>query len=128
MCRLRLPISVFSAPRAAADEADGAGAAGAAAAGARGAEGADGVIGALVCAQTGATIASAAAIATPFKRCFMPFILCGSSGWDKYAERLAQPEGGSSGPRARNNAHGVSFPRTRNLRCHVSDLAGGGII
>src|SRR6266436_1416504 len=30
----------------------------------------DGVIGA--CAQTGAAIARAAAIATPFKRCFMP--------------------------------------------------------
>src|ERR1051326_7348294 len=46
----------------------GAGAAVEAAAGARD----DGVIGAPVCAQTGAAIASAAAIATPFKRCFIP--------------------------------------------------------
>jgi len=72
VARLALFLVAIGFIGAAADEADGAGAAGAAAAGARGAEGADGVIGALVCAQTGATIASAAAIATPFKRCFMP--------------------------------------------------------
>ena len=51
----------------------GAGAAVEAAAGARD----DGVIGAPLCAQTGAAIARAAAIATPFKRCFMPL----SSVW-----------------------------------------------
>src|SRR5205807_5387499 len=80
---------------AVADEADGAGAAGAVAAGARGAEG---VIGALVCAQTGAAIARAAAIATPFKRCFMPLSSVAVPD-GQHAERLAQPEGGSSGPR-----------------------------
>ena len=46
----------------------GAGAAVDAVAGARD----DGVIGAPLCAQTGAAIARAAAIATPFMRCFMP--------------------------------------------------------
>src|ERR1700761_5475557 len=60
--------------------ADGAGGvAGLAAAG-----GDDGVIGALefdggFCAQTGAAIARAAAMATPDKRCFMLVVLCGSS-------------------------------------------------
>src|SRR5882762_6960828 len=126
VARLALFLVAIGFIGAAADEADGAGAAGAVAAGARGAEGADGVIGALVCAQTGAAIASTAAIATPFKRCFMPLSSVAVPELDKYAERLAQPEGGSSGPRARNNAHGVSFPRTRNLGCRVSDLAGGG--
>src|SRR5207237_10882608 len=48
--------------------ATGAAAAVEAAAGARDV----GLIGALVCAQTGTAIARAAAIATPFKRCFMP--------------------------------------------------------
>ena len=71
VARLALFLDAIGFIGAAVDEADGDGAAGAVAAGARGAEGADGVIGALVCAQTGATIASAAAIATPFKRCFM---------------------------------------------------------
>ena len=32
------------------------------------------------CAEAGATIASAATIATPLKRCFMSLILCCSSG------------------------------------------------
>jgi hypothetical protein len=41
-----------------------------------------GVIGALVCANAGAAIANTAAIATPFKRCFMLLVLCGSSGFD----------------------------------------------
>src|SRR5437016_3773762 len=72
VARLALFFDAIGFIGAAVDEADGDGAAGAVAAGARGAEGADGVIGALVCAQTGATIARAAAIATPFKRCFMP--------------------------------------------------------
>src|SRR5947209_15131867 len=46
---------------------------------AEGAAGADGLIGAPigapVCAQTGAAIARAAAIVTPFNRCFMPLPL-----------------------------------------------------
>ena len=71
VARLALFLVAIGFIGAAADEADGAGAAGAVAAGARGAEGADGVIGALVCAHTGAAIARTAAIATPFKRCFM---------------------------------------------------------
>ena len=72
VARLALFLDAIGSVGAAADEADGDGAAGAVAAGARGAEGADGVIGALVCAQTGAAIARTAAIATPFRRCFMP--------------------------------------------------------
>ena len=35
------------------------------------------------CAQTGVAIASAATIATPFKRCFIGLILCCSSGLTK---------------------------------------------
>src|SRR5712691_12957799 len=59
------------------------GAIGAPAAGAAGAVAAlgvdDGVIGA--CAQTGAAIARAAAIATPFKRCFMPLSSVAVPDW-----------------------------------------------
>src|SRR5580704_12338441 len=40
-----------------------------------------GVIGAF-CANAGAAIANTAAIATPFKRCFMLVVLCGSSGFE----------------------------------------------
>jgi hypothetical protein len=91
-----------------------AGAAGALAAGAAGAAagGDDGVIGAF-CAQTGAAIARAAAMATPVKRCFMFVVLCGSSGFDTTAT-AAVPEGGPCEPSVRNNATVVSFRRTRN--------------
>src|SRR5579872_1341615 len=37
------------------------------------------------CAQTGAAIARAAAMATPVKRCFMLLVLYGSSGFDTTA-------------------------------------------
>jgi hypothetical protein len=68
--------------------ADGIGAAGAAGGGAADGAGAAGALGAaggvaaggLVCAHTGAAMASAPTTATPFKRCFMLMILCRSSG------------------------------------------------
>src|SRR6266705_3955693 len=51
-----------------------------------------GVIGA--CAHAaGAAIARAAAIATPFKRCFMPLSSVAVLGWDNTLQRLATPEG-----------------------------------
>ena len=81
VARLALFFDAIGFIGAAVDEADGDGAAGAVAAGARGAEGADGVIGALVCAQTGVTIARAAAIATPFKRFFMPLSSVAVPDW-----------------------------------------------
>jgi hypothetical protein len=72
---VRRPAAAFGDTSAGA-AADGCGA-GAAAGGEAG-----GVIGAVeVCAQTGAAIARAAAMATPVKRCFM-LVPPGSSGFD----------------------------------------------
>src|SRR5271168_1781083 len=50
--------------------------------------GEEGVIGA-VWAQLGTAIARAAAMATPVKRCFMLFVLCGSSGFGTTLQRRA---------------------------------------
>src|SRR5438552_18114283 len=97
---------------------DAIGAAGAPAVGAAAgaaALGADdlGVIGA--CAHAaGAAIARAAAIATPFKRCFMPLSSVAVLDWDNTLQPLAVPEGGPHRPRGENNRLVVPFPRTRN--------------
>src|SRR5205085_10754346 len=80
----------------------------------------DGVIGA--CAQAGAAIAKAAAIATPFKKCFMPLSSVAVPDSTIRCKRRALPEGGPFGPRARNNRVVVSLPRIRNLECCVSVL------
>src|SRR5579863_6474922 len=53
----------------------------------------------LPCANAGPAIARAAAIATPNKRCFIAFVLYGSSGLDNTLHRLALPEGGPRGLR-----------------------------
>jgi len=50
--------------------------------------GEEGVIGA-VWAQLGAAIARAATMATPVKRCFMLFVLCGNSGFGTTRQRRA---------------------------------------
>ena len=65
---------------------------GAPAAGFAAAAGAAGFIGAFW-AQAGAAIAKAAAIAIPVRRCFMPIVLCGSSGFDDTLQILALPDG-----------------------------------
>src|SRR6266536_2612465 len=81
-----------------------------------------GVIGA--CAHAaGAAIARAAAIATPFKRCFMPLSSVAVLDWDNTLQPLATPEGDPRRPRGENNRLVVPFPRTRNFLGHVSDLA-----
>jgi hypothetical protein len=67
------------------------------AAGAVLAGGAAGVIGAF-CANAGAAIANTAAIAMPFKRCFMLFVLCGSSGFDICGNGVLYPWEGSREP------------------------------
>src|SRR5712691_5912973 len=108
---------------------DAIGAAGAPAVGAAAgaaALGADdlGVIGA--CAHAaGAAIARAAAIATPFKRCFMPLSSVAVLDWTIRCNGLLRPRV-TLGPRGKNNRHVVPFPRTRNFWRHVSDLAGSG--
>jgi hypothetical protein len=120
VARLALFLVAIGFIGAAADDADGAGAAGAVAAGARGAEGADGVTGALVCAQTGAAIASTAAIATPFKRCFMPLSSVAVPDWTNTLKgslnpRVALPGLGPETTRVvfRSREHatwGVTYP------------------
>ena len=96
----------------------GAGAAVEAAAGARD----DGVIGAPLCAQTGAAIARAAAIATPFKRCFMPLSSVAVPG--RYAEKGSLSRRVTRvGLEAGDKDAVVPFPRIRNLRDRISDLA-----
>jgi len=94
----------------------GAGAAVEAAAGARD----DGVIGAPVCAQTGAAIASAAAIATPFKRCFMPLSSVAVPG--RYAAKGSlKLESDPCRPQSRRQRCCRSF-RDTQLRDRISDL------
>ncbi len=84
-----------------------------------------GVIGA--CAHAaGAAIARAAAIATPFKRCFMPLSSVAVLDWTIRCYGLLHPKGDLWGPRGKNNRLVVPFPRTRNFWRHVSDLAGSG--
>src|SRR5579863_4498950 len=68
---------------------DAIGAAGAPAAGAAALLGDVGVIGA--CAHAGAAIARAAAIATPFKRCFMPLSSVGFLVWTIRCYGLLRP-------------------------------------
>src|SRR5689334_15417038 len=76
----------FCLPAIRAIGAPAVGAAGAAAA----LGGDDGVIGA--CAQAGAAIARAAAIATPFKRCFMPLSSVAVLDWTIRCNRLIAAE------------------------------------
>src|SRR5229473_5885559 len=115
LCRCLDAIGAIGAPAV--------GAAGAAALGAAGAA-ALGVIGA--CAHAGAAIARAAAIATPFKRCFMPLSSVAVLDWTIRCYGLLHPKGDLWGPRGKNNRLVVPFPRTRNFWRHVSDLAGSG--
>src|SRR5579862_1982083 len=105
---------------------DAIGAAGAPAAGAAAGAllGDEGVIGA--CAHAGAAIARAAAIATPFKRCFMPLSSVGFLVWTIRCYGFLRPRATVAGLGAKNNRNAVPFPRTRNFSGHVSDLAGSG--
>src|SRR5229473_2979649 len=103
LCRCLDAIGAIGAPAV--------GAAGAAALGAAGAA-ALGVIGA--CAHAGAAIARAAAIATPFKRCFMPLSSVAVLDWTIRCNGLLY-RGGPRGSRAENNPFVVPFPRTRNF-------------
>src|SRR6266849_6218030 len=80
LCRCLDAIGAIGAPAV--------GAAGAAALGAAGAA-ALGVIGA--CAHAGAAIARAAAIATPFKRCFMPLSSVAVLDWTIRCDGLLHP-------------------------------------
>src|SRR5229473_8358486 len=115
LCRCLDAIGAIGAPAA--------GAAGAAALGAAGAA-ALGVIGA--CAHAGAAIARAAAIATPFKRCFMPLSSVAVLDWTIRCDGLLHPRVDPCGPRGKNNRRGVLFPRTRTFWRRVSDLGGSG--
>src|SRR5712691_10664288 len=96
---------------------DAIGAAGAPAVGAAAgaaALGADdlGVIGA--CAHAaGAAIARAAAIATPFKRCFMPLSSVAVPDWTIRCNGLLRPKG-TPGPRGKNNR--LVVPRSEERR------------
>jgi len=119
----------FGAPRLGMTGAGLAGAglagAGAGAAGA-GFGGVAGVIGAF-CANTGVASANTAAIATPFKRCFMIVVLCGSSGFVITRQQRAQPEGGPCEPSAQKQQAGCFVPtntrhftsRIRPCRCRI---------
>jgi hypothetical protein len=117
-CTIGLVAVAFGAGAGAAAFGAGAGAAafgaGAGAAGA-GFGGFAGVIGAF-CANTGVASANTAAIATPFKSCFMFVVLCGSSGFVITRQQRAQLEGSPCGPSVRNNRFVVSFQRSRNSR------------
>jgi hypothetical protein len=102
---------------------DFAGAAGAAAGGVIGGDAGGGF-----CAQTGAEIARAAAMATLVSRCFMIVVLCGSSEFDTTATDTTATACCTPGrpcePSVGNNARVVSFRRTRNRSYRVSDPAG----
>src|SRR5665213_1596079 len=82
-----------------------------------------GVMGAF-CANAGAEIANTAAIAMPFKRCFMFFVLCGSSGFDICGNGVLYPWETLESLSGGNNPLVVSFRWARNCSGCVSDPAG----
>src|SRR5579862_6859412 len=87
--------------------------------------GVEGVIGAF-CANAGVASANTAAIATPFKSCFMIIFLCGSFGFVTTRQRRAQhPRAAWEGLRSETTGSLFRSNGYATFRL-VSDLAGAG--